>query len=71
MKINYKMHSGPVTADAHSRIFYAHDAHVVETYCAELFIIWLDSNQIFISLIGETYKTNKANYVNFLAESRL
>ena len=32
MKINYKMHSGQVTADAHSRIFYAHDAYAVETY---------------------------------------
>ena len=32
MKINYKMHSGQVTADAHSRIFCAHDAYAVETY---------------------------------------
>ena len=32
MKINYKMHSGKVTAVAHSRIFCAHDAYAVETY---------------------------------------
>ena len=31
------MRSGQVTADALSRIFYAHDAHVVETYCEPLF----------------------------------
>ena len=32
MKINYRTRFPPYTADAHSRIFYAHDTHVVDTY---------------------------------------